>query len=113
MTTLCKIFLMVLISIGLEIFLVFIYWLIGMYKMNKTKEITISIIKGLLERGFLSFCLVINLPISIALFGALKIGTRLDNGSKSKLSNDLFLVGNILSVFIAIIYFLIWKKLFT
>lgn len=102
----------IIIVTSAEILQIVIFRIIGMYKNNNGRQVSISITKGLLERFFLSFCLAINLPIIIAFFGAIKIGTRLDNENKSKVSNDLFLVGNIISVLFAIIYFLVWDQVF-
>ena len=100
----------VLFILGCEIMLVLVFWMIKMYS-NDRKEIIISIFKGILERGFLFFGLLLGVDVILILFGALKIGTRLHEDKKSKISNDLFLVGNILSVLLAIIYSEVWKLL--
>lgn len=98
----------VLFILGCEILLVLLFWMIKMYSNNR-KEVLISIVKGILERGFLCIGLVLGIDVILIFFGALKIGTRLHEDKTSKISNDLFLVGNILSVLFAIIYAEIWK----
>jgi hypothetical protein len=61
-----------------------------------------SIGKGILERTMLFLGLIWGIQSVIILFGALKIATRLDQ-DKSKVSNDYFLIGNLMSVLIAFI----------
>lgn len=65
-----------------------------------------ALARGWLERIFILISLLYKLPQALILFGALKIGTRLREG-ETRVSNDYFLVGNLLSVFIAIIYYII------
>ena len=69
-----------------------------------------SVIRGALERLFLFIILLIELPQGLAFFGALKIATRLKDDDK--ISNDYFLVGNLLSVLIVIGYYLISQQSF-
>ena len=72
-----------------------------------SKKLTLgTLIRGWLERAFLFIVLINNLPQALILFGALKIGTRLREG-EDKISNDYFLVGNLISVLLAIGYYLI------
>ena len=63
-----------------------------------------AVLRGVLERGFLFIILVIDLPQALAFFGALKIATRLKDDDK--ISNEYFLVGNLISVLIVIGYYL-------
>ena len=70
----------------------------------------LAIFKGLLERGFIYLCLLHNLPHALTVFGALKIGTRLDDDKKQQVSNDYFFIGNIISVLISILYYLLASK---
>jgi len=62
--------------------------------------------RGWLERVFLFIVLINEIPQALILFGALKIGTRLKEG-EDNISNDYFLVGNLISVLLALGYFLI------
>jgi len=79
-----------------------------MYKKTNTKNNLIAVLKGLLERIFLTFSLISNLTAVIIFFGAIKIATRISEGKESRISNDQFLVGNIISVALSIIYFKLW-----
>lgn len=67
-----------------------------------------SILKGVVERAFLTLCLINKYPHALALFGTLKLGTRLKridaNNEESKSFNDYYLLGNMVSVAAAIIY---------
>lgn len=76
-------------------------------KENKTNEpflgFHISVFKGLLERFILYLCLVIGLTQILIVFGALKIGTRIDKNVEIK--NDYFLIGNFSSILIAVLYY--------
>lgn len=70
-------------------------------------KIKISIFKGSLERFLMFFSLIIDLPQILILFGAIKIGTRLEKNDKIK--NDYFLIGNLSSVLFSIIYHFIYQ----
>jgi len=63
-----------------------------------------EICKGMLERIVLLTGLIQNLPQIIIAFGALKIGTRLHSESNTQTpTNEFFLIGNLLSILIALI----------
>jgi hypothetical protein len=64
-----------------------------------------GVVSGMLERFFLFVTLLNNLPHALAFFGALKIATRLKD--ESKISNEYFLAGNLISVLLAIAYFIV------
>lgn len=74
---------------------------------NKIFGLELSIFKGLLERFLIYYALAINLTQILIVFGAIKIGTRLDKSDKVK--NDYFLVGNFISILIAIFYYNIFQ----
>ena len=69
----------------------------------------LSLFKGLLERFTIYFCLVINLSQILIVFGALKIGTRLDK--TKEITNDYFLVGNFISILTSAIYYYAYDTL--
>jgi hypothetical protein len=69
-----------------------------------------SVLRGVLERMFIYIVLLVDLPQGLAFFGALKIATRLKDDDK--ISNDYFLVGNLVSVLIVIGYYLISQYCF-
>ena len=72
---------------------------------------TASIAKGILERVMLFTGLLYGFPQILIAFGALKLGTRLSTEQQSKISNDYFLVGNLISILLALVYTIIVKAL--
>ncbi|MBU3661504.1 MAG: hypothetical protein FGM14_16695 [Flavobacteriales bacterium] len=103
----------VLIIILLEIILTIIYTIIT----PKDKKVGYldykSLVKGWVERAFLTYSLLSGYPHTLTLFGALKLGTRLkhsentstDEGKKQEeIYNNYYLVGNLISVSLSIIY---------
>ena len=69
-----------------------------------------SIVKGILERAVLYIGLLCGFPQILIAFGALKIGTRLHEDKKRKISNDYFLVGNLISILLAMLYAIIAQQ---
>jgi hypothetical protein len=69
----------------------------------------ISTFKGLLERLVLFFGLAVGFSQVLVVFGALKIGTRLEKDNRIK--NDYFLIGNFASLLVAMLYQQIWQWL--
>ncbi len=57
-----------------------------------------SIAKGVIERLFLYISILQNFPQSLFIFGAIKVGTRLESDKTKRVSTDLFIIGNFLSV---------------
>ena len=78
-------------------------------KANKDKISRTSILKGLLERTFIVVSLHLNITQSLTLLGALKIATRIKDG-EDRVSNDFFLIGNLISVLFGIGYFILLKE---
>ena len=70
-----------------------------------------SVLKGFLERLVLYVGLVNDLPSVMTFFGAVKLGTRLDDDKKNRVSNDYFLVGNLVSVLLVVASYLFCKKM--
>jgi hypothetical protein len=73
-------------------------------------------LKGLLERIVLFLGLAAGIDQVLTLFSALKLGTHfLKKDQKEtddeKISKDYFLIGNLLSVLLALIYLVLWKLL--
>jgi hypothetical protein len=73
-------------------------------------QIDLQVVKGWLERLFLFLCLAYGLPHALIAFGAIKIGTRV-NDKENKVSNDYFFVGNMASLLLVIFYYAIWLRL--
>ena len=86
-----------------EVVALFVFWVIA--RIFHRKLTLSSVLRGLLERGFIYVTLINKLPQALAFFGALKIATRLSDDDK--ISNDYFLVGNLISVSLAIGYYLL------
>jgi hypothetical protein len=73
-----------------------------------------SLVKGAVERTFLTISLIHNYPHAMTLFGTLKLATRLkrDNEqdkTKEAIFNDFYLIGNLVSIIMAIFYVYIYK----
>lgn len=69
--------------------------------------LNISIFKGVMERFIIAVFLISNFAPILIVFGTLKLGTRLSEHKDIK--NDYFLIGNLSSILIAIVYFYIFK----
>lgn len=97
----------ILIIAGVEVVLFLIFLVIGMYKGHTIRDNFKSLLKGWIERSFICFGLFHDLMIIIVFFGALKLGTRLQDDKTDKISNDQFLMGNIFSITAAMVYYLL------
>lgn len=72
--------------------------------------------KGVLERVFLVVSLLNGYPHALTFFSAIKLATRLkheEKGSDQDRFNDYYLIGNMISVLVAIGYVRIWLQLFS
>jgi hypothetical protein len=67
------------------------------------KKPDVETFKGILERLVLFTGLTGGYSTVLVMFGALKLGTRLHDEKDKIVSNNYFLVGNLLSAFIAIV----------
>lgn len=73
-----------------------------------------SIIKGVIERLFLLISLVNNYPHALTLFSALKLATRLKHTEPAdgeNKFNDYYLIGNFVSVAVAMGYVYLYQHL--
>jgi len=100
-----------------EVFLIIIFYAVSKWldpkspNKNNNEKFT-SWLKGFLERLFLTFLLLAGLQGgALILFGAIKLGTRLDSDKGRKVSNDYFVIGNFLSIAGAVITYLLFKDL--
>jgi hypothetical protein len=69
--------------------------------------------RGILERFLIYLGLVTGLSQVLMLFGAIKLGTRLDADKNSMVSNQYFIVGTFLSVLLAMLGYLAYNWLAT
>ncbi len=102
-------FYLILMLVAGEVFATFMFWVVSkiFHGREGAKISKRSVFKGIIERMFIFFSLVYNLPHALTVLGALKIATRIKD--ENKISNDYFLVGNLLSITLAIAYFIIWQ----
>ncbi len=73
--------------------------------------LNISTFKGCLERFIISTCLINLIPSILIVFGALKLGTRFREDAEIK--NDYFLIGNLSSILIAVLYNYLYFQLYS
>jgi len=64
-----------------------------------------STLIGLLERFLLFLTLLLGVQQGLTVFAALKAGSRLDEERSHKVKTEYFLVGNVVSVTMALLYF--------
>jgi len=97
-----------LILAGGEIVIHVILFMLSRFfgKVTKDKISLRSVLKGILERTFIVVTLHHNMTQALTLLGALKIATRIKD-NEDKVSNDFFLVGNLVSVMFGIAYYVI------
>ena len=69
-----------------------------------------SIFKGVIERLVLFTALIHNYPQMLIAFGAMKLGTRLHDETDAAISNTYFLVGNLLSILLAMVGAIVTQK---
>ena len=103
--------------IMIEIGLGFFYYLITPVSMRKSTLIDYkSLLKGVLERIFLTVALINGYPHALTLFGTLKLATRLKRHSegdkiKEATYNDFYLMGNFISIIVAIFYVYLYRRI--
>ncbi|MEM9856470.1 MAG: hypothetical protein AAF843_03910 [Bacteroidota bacterium] len=102
----------ILLILASEVAATLVFWLLS--KLNdeggqKNHIDVISVIKGLSERFFIAFSLTMGYPQALTFFAALKIATRIQNDHK--VSNDFYLLGNLLSVILGIVYSQLYANL--
>jgi len=111
-----EIFKFIILVICTEMLLGIFYFFITPKSIKTNKLIDYkSLLKGFVERVFLLVSLVNQYPHALTLFGALKLATRLkrDNSEdkeKESVYNDFYLIGNFISVLMAIWYVFLYKE---
>jgi len=102
---------LILIFLSGEIGATLIFYLISMlmHTENQNQISLRSVIKGIIERMFLVASFAVGFPQALTVFGALKIATRIKD-KDDHVSNDYFLIGNIVSVMLAMVYFKVWEN---
>jgi hypothetical protein len=64
----------------------------------------LDLLKGAVERFVVAFALFHGMEQILTLFGAMKLGTRLKSTDEDKGVNNFYLIGNMVSVLVAISY---------
>lgn len=108
-----KIMFIIGIMLVCEIILAFLFSLIAQLFYEKSEIDLKSILKGLIERLFLTIFMFNDLPHAITFFSALKLATRLkhdeSNKGETEKFNNYYLIGNLVSVTVALLYVWIWN----
>ncbi|MDN3674061.1 hypothetical protein QWY99_13450 [Flavobacterium branchiarum] len=107
-------FLLMLVCVEL-ILGIFYYFITPEVNGNKKAIDYKSLLKGVVERMFLTISLINNYPHALTLFGTLKLATRLkrdneDDKEKESKYNDFYLLGNLVSIIISIMYVFLYNK---
>lgn len=108
-----KILFITLIMLICEIILAFLFSLVAQLFYKKSQIDIKSILKGLCERLFLTIFMFNNITNAITFFSALKLATRLkhdeSNKSDTEKFNNYYLIGNLISITVALFYVWIWN----
>lgn len=109
-----KILIIAIIILVIEIIVAFVFSLIAQIFYKKSEIDLKSIFKGLVERLFLTIFLFNELPHALTFFSALKLATRLkhdeSNSGETEKFNSYYLIGNLVSVTVALLYVYIWNN---
>lgn len=96
-----------------ELILAFLFSLVAQLFYEKSQIDVKSILKGFVERLFLTIFMFNGIPHAITFFSALKLATRLKHNENSEKDtekfNSYYLIGNLISVTIALFYVWIWS----
>ncbi len=108
-----KFWVLVLIFLLTETILAFLFAIIAQIFYKRAGIDFKSIAKGVLERIFLTIALVNDLTSALTFFSALKLATRLKHEEVKEdhnKFNDYYLIGNLASVTVAILYVYLYKN---
>lgn len=108
-----KFWVLFVIFILTETVLAFLFAVIAQVFYKKTGIDFKSIAKGIIERLFPTIALVNDLTSALTFFSALKLATRLKHEEAKEdhnKFNDYYLIGNLASVAVAILYVCLYKK---
>lgn len=105
----------IILFIGFELILGVFYYYLTPKSIRASELDHKSLLKGIVERLFLMVSLINDFPHALTLFGTLKLATRLKReGDNAKINestfNDFYLMGNFISVIVAIFYTYLYTK---
>jgi len=108
-------FLVAVVLVVGEVVSTFIFFLLkkSIGPPKSSPALKASVLKGMLERAVLLTGLMSGFPQILIAFGALKLGTRLHPEKESEVSNTYFLVGNLISMFLAMVYAIVIGRIWT
>ena len=101
------------IVVGGEILIHLLFYIISRLigKQNRDKINFTTIFKGIIERCYVVTVLFMEVASALTLLGALKIATRIKD-EDNKVTNDFFLIGNLVSVLFGIVYYILLRDIF-
>lgn len=113
------IFYFAIIMIVLEIAFGFIFHVLYLNFVDKHTDenrakfdtTILNLLKGMIERVTITVAFINGMPQILIFFGAMKIGTRINDMMQDKGANDYILIGNMLSVLISYVYLHIYKNM--
>lgn len=95
-----------------ELILAFLFSLIAQQYYKKSEIDMKSISRGFIERLFLTIFMFNGIPHALTFFSALKLATRLkhdDKNGETEKFNSYYLIGNMVSVTVALFYVCMWN----
>ena len=109
-----RILFLAILMLVCEIIMAFLFAIIAQIFYKKSEIDVKSIFKGLAERLFLTIFLYNDMPHALTFFGALKLATRLKHDEINKVEtekfNNYYLLGNLASVTMALLYVWLWNQ---
>jgi hypothetical protein len=110
-----ELFKFIILFIALELILGILYYYITPKSIRASELDHKSLLKGAVERLFLMISLINGFPHALTLFGTLKLATRLKREADNKkinesTFNDFYLIGNFISVIMAMFYTFLYSK---
>jgi hypothetical protein len=113
--TIFKVICFIVSFCSLEILALFLFkWIRNTFtkrEVKKEQKADWSVLKGLIERCMLLLGFVASIPTIVVFFGAIKLGTRFKESNDSKISNDYFLIGNVISAIVVLLEYLLFQLL--
>jgi len=111
-----KFWVLLILFVLTEVVLAFLFSIIAQVYYKKLGLDFKSIFKGALERLFLTIALIHDINTALTFFSALKLATRLKHQEKAEEHNkfnDYYLLGNLASVTVSILYCYSYKHIET
>jgi|GEM_PF-415211 len=107
----CAVLCVLVVFVVVELIAIGIFAYLNHLYIEKTernnRSIGAAMAKGALERLCLFLALYLGFPQMLIAFGAFKVGTKL--GNDCRISNDYYLVGNLVSIILVFIVYLLCR----